>query len=70
MLSSVLPPGYEAAQADIDKIFEVAGRDMAPDDPNLEYVQGLHEWLSTVLAAEYFGGDPGDPREDATPGGG
>lgn len=57
-LRAVLSPGYEAAQAELDAMFRAA-RERFPGNP---YVAGLEEWLSTVLAAEYFGRTPPAPE--------
>lgn len=62
-LKSVLPAGYDAARADLDKIFDLAEREMNPDDPNLAWMPGLRRWLNTQLAAEYAVGGTG-PEED------
>lgn len=67
-LKSVLPAGYEAAQADLDKIFELAEGEMKPDDPNLAWMPGLRRWLNTQLAAEYSVRGT-EPEDDPVPGG-
>jgi hypothetical protein len=67
MLRTVLSPGYDAGQADIDRIFELAEREGDPTDPNLPFMPRLREWLSTLLAAEYFGEEPDRPGKDAPP---
>ena len=54
LLRSVLPDGYPAAQGVIDQVF---GPEAGPDDPRRA---ALHKWLSTLLAAEYLGEEPGD----------
>ena len=54
MLRSVLPDGSPAAKSVIDQLFGPAA---GPEDPRRA---ALHGWLSTLLAAEYFGEDPGD----------
>jgi hypothetical protein len=54
LLRSVLPDGYTAARGMIDQVFGPAA---GSDDPHRA---ALHDWLSTLLAAEYFGEEPGD----------
>lgn len=48
-LRSLLPPGYAAAQRELDKVFELAARD-GQDDAHRE---ALHRWMSTLLKAKY-----------------
>lgn len=56
LLRSILPEGYENAQRHLDDLFAPAERD-AELHP---YAEPLHEWLTTLLLAEYFGETPAE----------
>lgn len=61
LLRSLLPPGYAAAQRELDNVFELAARD-GRDDAHRE---ALHRWMSTLLKAEYDE-SPGDAESPAS----
>lgn len=62
LLRSLLPPGYAAAQRELDRVFERA----AHDGPEETHREALHRWMSTLLKAEYFGESPGGAEPPAT----
>ncbi len=61
LLRSLLPPGYAAAQRELDKVFELATRDGRED----AHREALHRWMSTLLKAEYFDELPVDAESPA-----
>jgi hypothetical protein len=62
LLRSLLPPGYAAAQRELDKVFELAARDGRED----AHGAALHRWMSTLLKAEYFDELPGGAESPAS----
>ena len=62
LLRSLLPPGYAAAQRELDKVFELATRDGRED----AHREALHRWMSTLLKAEYFDELPGGAEPPAS----
>jgi hypothetical protein len=50
LLRSLLPPGYAAAQRELDNVFELAARDGRDNT----HGEALHRWMSTLLKAEYL----------------
>lgn len=54
-LKEVLPPGYEAARAEVEKLVELARR--FPDEAPAS-AERLRAWLEKLLAAEYIGVEP------------
>ena len=55
LLKDVLPEGYPAARADIEKLVELGRRH--PDEAPAS-LEKLRKWLESLLEAEYTGEDP------------
>jgi hypothetical protein len=58
LLRSILPEGYENAKRDLDAVFDRAAEEAAARGISLPYAEPVHQWLTTVLQAEYFGETP------------